>query len=150
MKVVGVGNRFRHDDAVGLVVADRLDGTPGVEVVRHEGEPVALLDTWEGNDAVVVVDAVSSGAAAGTIHRLDPVAGPLPPELFASSTHHLGIADAVEVARALGRLPRHLVVIGVEGAAWNAGEGLSIEVEVAVPRAVEAVLEEVRACTNAP
>jgi hypothetical protein len=40
-------------------------------------------------------------------------------------------------------------VIGVEGAAWDAGEGLSIEVEVAVPRAVEAVLEEVRACTNA-
>lgn len=144
MRVVGIGNRYRHDDAVGLIVAERVGGT------LLEGEPVALLDAWEGADAVVVVDAVASGAAPGTVHRLDAVAEPLPPELFAASTHHLGVADAVELARALGRLPKRLVVIGIEGACWEAGEGLSTEVEAAVESAADAVREEVRACTSAP
>jgi len=92
---------------------------------------------WSGEDAVLLVDAVSSGAPAGTLHRLDAVAEPLPPALFAASTHHLGVADAVELARALGRLPAKVVVIGIEGACFDAGEGLSIEVETAVERAVQ-------------
>jgi hydrogenase maturation protease len=142
--VIGIGNRFRHDDAAGLVVAERVGGT-----LLH-GEPVALLDAWAGEDAVVVVDAVSSGAAPGTLYRLDARAEPLPPALFAASTHNLGLADAVELAKALGRLPERLVVIGIEGACFDAGEGLSIEVEVAVERAIEAVEEEERACTSAP
>ena len=144
MRVFGIGNRYRHDDAAGLVVAERVGGTP------FEGEPVGLIEVWSGEDAVLLVDAVSSGAPPGTLHRLDAVAEPLPPALFAASTHHLGVADAVELARALGRLPAKGVVIGIEGACFDAGEGLSIEVETAVERAVEAVREEVGACTSAP
>jgi hydrogenase maturation protease len=144
MKVFGIGNRYRHDDAAGLVVAERVGGT------LLEGEPVALIEAWSGEDAVLLIDAVSSGAAPGTLHRLDAVAEPLPPALFAASTHHLGLADAVELARALNRLPARLIVIGIEGACFDAGEGLSIEVEIAVQRAVEAVREEVGACTSAP
>jgi hypothetical protein len=40
-------------------------------------------------------------------------------------------------------------VIGIEGGCFDPGEGLSIEVETAIERAVEAVREEERACTSA-
>jgi hydrogenase maturation protease len=126
--VVGLGNEWRRDDAAGLEVARRV---PGAVTVR---EPTQLLDAWEGRDAVIVVDAVRAGAAPGTTARLDALAAPLPVELFATSTHHVGVAEAVELGRTLGRLPRALAVYGIEGADFSAGKGLTPEVERAVAR----------------
>lgn len=144
--VVGVGNTFRRDDGVGLAVADRLrERVPaGVEVVGCELEPSRLLDAWEGAEAAVVVDAVRSGAAPGTLHRIDADDGPVPESLFRSSTHAFGIGDAVELARALGKLPGRVVLFGVEGAEFEAGEGLTGPVEAAVEPAARAVLDELK------
>ena len=72
----------------------------------YEGEPVGLIEDWAGADAVIVVDAVSSGAPPGTIHRLDPLSAPIPAALSQGSTHAFGLAETIELARALGRLPR--------------------------------------------
>jgi hydrogenase maturation protease len=148
LRVVCVGNRWRSDDAVGLEVAGRLQGTlpAGVELFEREGEPTALIDAWEGADALWLVDAVSSGAEAGTVHRLDASERGLPAELFRGSTHHVGLAEAVELARALGRLPQHTVVYGVEGGSFEVGDELTPAVAAAVERVAEAVREEVVAC----
>ena len=148
MKVIGVGNRWRSDDAAGLIVADRLRST-GIEVVDCEGEPITLIAAFRDEDAVVIVDAVSSGAEPGTVHRLDAAEGPLPAELFAASTHHLGVPDALELARALDRLPAVCVVIGIEAARFEAGDELSPAVEAAVDAAATAVRREVDACMSA-
>ena len=117
-------------------------------MLEREGEPASLIDAWEGAETVWLADAISSGAAAGTIRRLDASARELPPELFRTSTHHLGLAEAVELARALGRLPEHLVVYGVEGARFEIGDELSPEVKTASEQAAAAIREEVLACTS--
>ena len=150
MKVVGIGNAWGRDDAVGLVVARKLREQlpPAVAVVELEGEPVGLLEAFDGEDDVWLVDAVSSGADPGTVHRRDATDGELPAELFRGSTHLLGVAEGIELARALGRLPRRVVVFGVEGASFAAGEGLSPAVEEAVARVVAAIREEVERCTS--
>ena len=75
------------------------------------------------------MDAVSTGAEPGTLHRFDATAEPLPAELFRSSTHALGVADAVELARELDRLPARLAVYGIEGENFETGEGLTPAVE---------------------
>ncbi|MGZ8715982.1 MAG: hydrogenase maturation protease [Gaiellaceae bacterium] len=148
MRIVCVGNRWRSDDAAGLEVAGRLRGTlpAGVELSEREGEPTALIDAWEGADALWLVDAVSSGAEAGTVHRLDASERELPAGLFRGSTHHVGLAEAVELARALGRLPRRTVVYGVEGGSFEVGDELTPAVAAAVGRVAEAVREEVVEC----
>jgi hypothetical protein len=38
---------------------------------------IALLDAWAGAAEVMVIEAVSSGAPTGTVHRLDAAAEPL-------------------------------------------------------------------------
>ena len=146
-----MGNPWRSDDAVGLHVARRLRAeVPGaVEVLEREGEPAGLFESWEGADALVVVDAVSSGSPPGSVHRFDASDEPLPVELFGASTHALGLGEAVELARALGRLPRRVVVYGIEGASFEAGEELSPAVEAAIDRVVAEIGEEVRRCTSA-
>jgi hydrogenase maturation protease len=131
-----VGNRLRGDDAAGLVVAERLRGTP------HEGEGTALLDLWEGDDTVVVVDTMRSGAPPGTIRRFDASREPLPAQLRFSSTHAIGVAEAIELARSLGRLPRTVIVYGVEGADFEAGAPLSATVSASLEALTEAVRDE--------
>jgi hydrogenase maturation protease len=145
-----VGNAFRGDDAAGLEVARRLRGTlpGGVEVLEREGEPTALIDSMEAAEALWLVDAVASGAPAGTVHRLDAGEQELPAGLFRASTHAFGLAEAVELARALGRLPARTVVFGIEGTRFDAGEDLSPEVAAAVPKVAAALREEVDACTS--
>ncbi len=150
LTVIGVGNPWRSDDAAGLVVARRLQGTlPGATVLEREGEPAALIDAWEGAESLWLVDAVSSDADPGTVHRLDVTGRALPAELFRASTHHLGLADAVELARTLGRLPARVVFFGIEGKRFDAGTGLSPAVEAAVERVAAAIREEVVRCTSA-
>jgi hydrogenase maturation protease len=134
--VIGVGNAYRSDDAAGLHVA-RLLRERGVEALAYEGEPVTLLDTFAGRDAVVLVDAVRSGAAAGTVHRADASERPLPTELGGvPSTHLLGVGEAIELARTLGRLPASVVVYGIEGESFEAGSELSPAVAAAVEQVV--------------
>jgi hydrogenase maturation protease len=148
--VIGIGNAWRNDDAAGLAVARLLEGLEGAAVIEREGEPTSLIDSWDGAEAVWLVDAVSSGAEPGTVHRYDASDQELPAQLFTTSTHHFGLAEAVELARAVGRLPRRTVVFGIEGKSFETGEKLSPEVEAAAARVAEAVREEVAACTRRP
>src|SRR4030042_2007807 len=144
--VLGVGNEFRGDDGAGLVVSRRLSalGIEGATIREVEGEGVTAMAAWKGAEAVIVVDAVHSGAAPGTVHRLEAHAGPVPGSFFHRSTHAISVADAIELARSLGELPPHFVVYGIEGKSFEAGMGLSPEVETAVQEVVAAVLEELR------
>jgi hydrogenase maturation protease len=148
--VIGVGNAWRRDDAAGLAVARLLAGSlPGVDVLECEGEPATLIDAWEDARSLWLVDAVASGSPPGTVHRIDVAEQELPAEFFRGSTHHLGLGEAVELARALGRLPERVVFYGIEGANFEAGDGLSPEVEQAVTQVARAVQAEVEQCTSA-
>jgi hydrogenase maturation protease len=142
--VIGLGNEWRLDDGAGLAVARRLRDEAGlpdtVGVIELEGEPLTLVEAFAGARETIVVDALGSGAAPGTIRRLDASRERLPAELFRGSTHALGLAEAVELARALGRLPERLLVYGIEGESFAAGRGLSPAVE----RAVEELARELR------
>jgi hydrogenase maturation protease len=150
--VIGIGNRWRSDDAAGLEVVACLRGSlpEEVELLEREGEPTSLIDAWSGAGAVWVADAVSSGAPPGTLHRLDAAERELPSEVFRTSTHHFGLAEAVELARAVGSLPPRLVVFGIEAGRLELGDTLTAEVADAVRRAADAVREEVLACTKVP
>jgi len=142
--VIGLGNELRGDDAVGLRVARLLSGTlpAEVRVLECEGEPVALLSAWEGHERAVVVDATRSGAEPGTIRRLAAHEGPLPSELRRASTHLLGVADAVELARTLGRLPARTIVYGIEGGVFDAGAELTPPVAAAAELVAESIRHE--------
>jgi hydrogenase maturation protease len=142
--VIGVGNASRGDDSVGLAVARRLRTRPArpARIVEFEGEGTGLLDLWEDERFVVVVDAVLSGAEPGTIHRIDARGSFVFPSKPTSSTHGLSVGEAVRLGRSLGRLPGRLVVYGVEGSQFTPGDELSQPVARAIDRVVESILSE--------
>ena len=135
--IIGMGNEYRGDDAAGLIVARRLGGG----AIESSGDGAALIEAWRGAEVVIVIDAARSGAPAGTIHRFDARERELPREAFAS-THAFGLAEAVELSRALGELPPRMIVYAVEGAGFDAGAGLSPEVERAIGVLVERIRQE--------
>ena len=147
---VCLGSPFRGDDAVGPAVAERLRAA-GAPVLDCADEPTRLLDLWGGLDTVVVVDAIHAGAAPGTLHRIEAGEGPLPGDLRLASTHAMGIADALELARALGRAPRRVVVLGLEGTSFGMGEAMTPAVADALEGLVAAVIGELGEvpCTSA-
>ena len=144
--LIGVGNRYRSDDAAGLEVARRLRKMhpAGIRIVEGEGEPSSLLQAWELVAEALVIDAVRSGAEPGTLRRFEATREPLPVEMFRPSTHALGVADAVELGRELEKLPPRLAVYAIEGANFEVGEGLSPAVDETVDRLVMEIHDELR------
>ncbi len=112
-----------------------------MDVLEHEGEPIELIEACEGAREVWIVDAVCSGAPAGTVHRFDAGREPLPAALFGLSTHRLGLADALELARTLGRLPPRVVVFGIEGSQFATGSPISPAVEIAAEGLADSLVE---------
>jgi len=148
-----LGNRLRGDDAAGPRVAEllRAAGLPdGVEIREHWGEGGDLMDHWQGVEVVILVDAARSGAAAGTLHSLDARHAPVPRGLFHSSSHRFGAAEAVELARVLGRLPGQVRLYAVEGRSFALGEDLSPEVEDAAKRLAARISGDLTECHARP
>ena len=119
--IIGIGNRFRTDDGVGPLVADRL-GALGFETLEMSGEGAGLINAFEEASTVIIVDAMRSGADLGTVRHFNAITEELPTGLFAYSSHQFGLAEAVETARTLNRLPKSLEIYAVEGTNFDYGE----------------------------
>jgi hydrogenase maturation protease len=146
--VIGVGSEFRADDGIGpAVLAALSDAIPaGVALVASDGEPTRLVEAWTGAGTAIVVDAVvGSGTSPGALYRLDVRAdnGGLPAQRGVSS-HDLGVGSAIELARALGRMPATLIVHGMEGADFSHGVTMSPLVAGRIDDLTAAVLADIR------
>jgi hydrogenase maturation protease len=145
--VIGIGNEYRSDDAVGLIVARRLRDilADSARVLELSGDGVALMETWRGAETVIIIDAMLSGATPGTIQRFNANSQPIPKSSFRCSTHAFSVAEAIDLSRVLDDFPQRLVVYGIEGKNFDAGIGLTAEVEKASDEAVRRALAEAQA-----
>ncbi len=144
--VVCVGNRLVGDDAAGPHVFDALTQTNLSDLATLcllETRGIGLLDELQGQDLLIVVDAVQLGAVPGTLHILRGDAlrevGRMP-----VTSHDIALNEALSVCALLypERMPGAVLFIGIEGANFNIlGASLSREVRAAIPR----VVEEIRA-----
>lgn len=135
--LIGVGTAYAGDDAAGLAVAERTRGP--FDVALASGVAADLVARMEGRDDVLIVDACRSGAAPGMVHRLEVGRDPLPGWLAGVSSHGMGVAEAVGLAKALGILPERCRIWAIEGANFALGADMHPAVEAAVARCVDEV-----------
>ena len=147
---IGIGNRLRRDDGAALALAGALRALalPDVTVVEATDDVIRLVDLWSQYDHVIVADAVVTGEQPGTLHRRDPLECPLPRHWFNVSSHQLGVVEAIELGRAMKRLPNRMTFIGIEGIDFGQGEGLTREVDDALPIALAVVKGEIFTCLS--
>ena len=129
--VIGIGNEFRSDDSIGIVLSRKLkEKLPSsVKVVECGTGGVELLEIWKDYNSVFIIDAASSGKAPGTISRFDLNKETLPQNAFNYSSHSFSISETVKLARKLNRLPTRLIIYGIEGKIFEQGTGLSYNLE---------------------
>ena len=141
--IVCIGNDLVADDGAGHAVhrllAARL-ANPGVRLVLLGLGGMSLVDHFQGEAQLIVVDAVQLGAPAGTVHVLDWTR--LPASGCQFSCHGIGVREAIEVSRTLfpEMTPQTVHLVGIEGRCFDQlGEGLSAAVAAAVEPAAAAV-----------
>jgi hydrogenase maturation protease len=135
-RIIGVGSPL-GDDAAGLEVARRIAAAPpeNVDVIASDRPGAGLVDLLEGAEDVLIVDAVRSGAPAGTLHELslDDVAAR---GIRLASSHAFGVPEALALARELGRLPPRVRVLAIEASAVaDASSELGETIRGAIDRA---------------
>ena len=142
--LIGIGNAYRGDDRAGLWIVEQIreKKIPGIRVEESTGEITELMELWQDHDTVVAVDALSSGGRPGAIRRFEVHQRPLPAETFQYSTHGLSLSEAVELARAMGKLPRRFIVYAIEGKDFAAGEEISPPVKKGCRKLMDQIIQE--------
>lgn len=136
---LGIGNDWRGDDRLAWVIIDTLkkDFSERADFEKSRADAMQLLELWKGYEDVILIDAVHSGQKAGTLLELNLLTDTVPSFLNPSSSHELGIAEAIELGRSLKRLPSQLRFYGIEIGQVTHGQELSQEVERSCQQLIE-------------
>lgn len=139
MLVVGVGSLLRTDDAVGRVVAERLEARhlDGVEVASVHQLTPELAPGFAGRRLVVIVDAAVDVDAVS----VRPIEIDGSGELM---THHLGPAGLLSFAAKLGWRPERAVAVRIPVRELQVGTALSLQGEALAEQALTELLALVR------
>ncbi len=141
--ILGYGNPDRGDDAAGPMVAQRLRAL-GIDAQTCTFDGLSLLESWRDLDEVLVIDAVVTGSKTGTIFEWRAEDLKLDQIDFPKSTHSFGLAEAIELGRALKCLPRQLRVMGIEARDFTLGRPPSPQVAEAVGAAADRIAKACR------
>ncbi|NDJ52528.1 MAG: hydrogenase maturation protease [Chloroflexi bacterium] len=143
--VLGVGNRLRGDDGLAEVIISCLmahDLPEHVDTIPEGTPGLDLLLTFEGYDKLILVDAAEMGVEAGSWQRILIDPADLKQRHLFGTLHNAGVAEALVLAEALGKLPRLIVLFGVQPARLDWEIGLSDAVEKAVSQVCAALHAE--------
>jgi hydrogenase maturation protease len=150
--VAGVGNIFLGDDGFGVEVALALSKRPLPESVKVKDFGIrgfdlayALLDPW---DAVIIVDALPRGEAAGTLYVVEPDLAALSGGASAETEinpHGMDPVRVLHLAASQGTISAQVLVVGCEphdfGDELEGRMGLSSPVQASVEEAANMVVE---------
>ena len=149
MLIVGLGNPYCGDDAVGLIVARQvrqaLAGCAEAELAELPAAPFEVAERIAGRRRVVLIDAlVDEHLPVGDLRRLQ--ASECKGQT-AMGMHTAGLADALELGRLAGLAPPgQLTVYGIViRQPLEFCEELSPELEAALPEIVRRIAQEISA-----
>jgi hydrogenase maturation protease len=141
--LLGLGNLMRTDDAVGMLTLRTLAESgrlpSDVRVIEGGTLGLDLLDSLRDISHLLVLDAVDTGVAPGTIMRFEgQEIDKLP---VSKSVHLLGFSDLVGALRLIDAAPAEVVLLGVQPASTDWGTVLTAKVETARYDLMQGALE---------
>jgi hydrogenase maturation protease len=148
--LLGIGQALRGDDSAGLEAVQlwqtlHHENAAKVQVEFSELPGLELLGLLDGREAAIIVDAVQSNRSSGEVIRLGPdeLAG-FTPE--AGSAHGYGVAETLQLGKSLypSLAGCRITLIGITGAQFNLGAGLSPKVCLAIKDAVNVIDTEIQ------
>lgn len=145
IKVLGIGSPFGEDD-IGWKVVEQLKKKETIQskmsqlVIENCDRPgIRLLEYMQSFDTVFLIDAVVTGHSIGTVFRMQNET--IEELKLILSSHEIGIAQALQLGRALNQLPKDVIFYGIEITALQTAERSPLIVS-AMERLVRAIEKE--------
>lgn len=146
--ILGFGNPILTDDAVGIRIAEELEGEfPDITVEAFCEAGLAILEEVTGYDRLVIIDSIKTGKGKpGELYKLE--LEDLNPRSDFSSSHGLDIATAFKLGEKLGYpLPQEVSIYAVEVKDNTTfGEECTPELKRSIPLIVGQIIKEERLC----
>ncbi|MBM4237853.1 MAG: hydrogenase maturation protease [Euryarchaeota archaeon] len=146
--VLGIGSPIVTDDSIGLRVADQVAslGIEGVDVREASTSGLDLIEVMLDHEEVIIVDAIiTSSRPPGTVFLLSEES--FTDSVHGTNPHDVNIATAIELGRRLEpeRMPKKIHFVAIEVIDTKTiSDTMSPEVEKALPRAADAVVDIIR------
>lgn len=143
--VLGIGNLLLQDEGAGVRAVEEFErkyvAPLGVELLDGGTSGIELLQYIQGKDSLIILDVVKSGNPPGTIIRLE---GKDVPALFQKriSPHQLGLSDLLAVSQLTDRMPKQVVLFGIEPKSIETGLEMSEEVGRSIGSLADMVAQE--------
>lgn len=137
VRVIALGSPMNRDDGAAMRAARALEGEAEVVLAGRPGP--GLLDLLAPTTPTLLLDVVRRGLDPGSLIELDLAElASASVDDGAVSSHGLGPAQAFRLAEALGRELPPGCFLGIGGARFDPGDGLSPEVEAGLDALIEA------------
>lgn len=134
--VVGCGNPFGGDDAVGVLVTRMLMPIAGVDFIEAPAHPGELAAAMRHRKVVLIIDAaLTDRFAEGNVLELDPLTSPCILSQSRWSSHGWTIEQELELARAMGDWPELVRIFAIAIARPPRPGPMSDGLERALPEA---------------
>lgn len=148
--ILGIGQSLCGDASAGLETVRLWQKTypasaadPRLRVEQPGIPGMELIDLLAKTESVLLVDAVQTGAAPGTLHQVTP-------EQIASSgkrgasAHGWGVAEMLVIAHELHYpLPGQIILLGIEAVSFQKGAALSAAVAESLTKAAEMIEDRI-------
>jgi len=149
--IAGIGDLLRSDDGFGPRVVNKLENMslPKNVVVKDYGTSgLDLIFDLENYDEVIFVDAIDFEGKAGEIKVIEPKPRKINQKevvrVINFSLHEIDLEKIIELASSLNILPKRIMIIGCKPKDLSFGLKLSEEVEKAIDRTIEIILEKIK------
>jgi hydrogenase maturation protease len=122
--LLGIGNRYHHDDAIGPYLAEAMESRPDYDVIDAGISPEDYIEmtAHKHPDTILMVDATDFGGEPGEVRLLYP-----------ESVAYSGVSTQAGSLRMLAefmqaRTHARIALLGVQPADTSDGKGLSTPV----------------------
>ncbi|HAX17930.1 MAG TPA: hypothetical protein DCY00_04975 [Actinobacteria bacterium] len=145
-KVIGFGNRYMGDDAIGPLIIDELkkdktfENNDHVVLLDCETSGIDLIFMVNENENIIIIDAIDAGQDVGeiVIFDIDDVDTFISKDIRSFSMHDIGLAEAFNIMKSMN-IKINARLIGIKPKSIEFGDGLSKEIELKIPAIIKAV-----------
>jgi hydrogenase maturation protease len=146
LKVIGIGNALRGDDAIGPIIIEKLETMElehPVKLIDAGADAFTVLEHLLSGDPVILVDCAKMGKKAGDVHIFDVTEANLAENGKMVSLHGFAFADTYRMAKQMGNVAP-CKIIGVEPKTIAFDTQISQEVEKSIPYIINLVIKEAK------
>jgi len=143
-KIIGIGNEFRSDDAVGILIARKLkEFYPDYDIIESDGNGIDLLSIFQEYDKVILIDAAvaEKNEDVGQVREIKVAQETNFSNIKIFSSHSFSLLEAIKMGKQLSILPKELILYLILSQNFSFGQEISEKVKKALEKILDIIIK---------